>query len=257
MVASQRVLRILILTMTAVFALLVIPAARADSFTFSVSGSTEIYFTSPNDNYWGYYTTGFDQTGTTTELEVEAPFVSETLDLANQSFFLPAGSTITSASIELVLPTTTLNGTSVASNVTSEHLPPPNPSDPTQIAPTFVDPGTATLTSFYQVNGISVGSGLVDLTDELPIISGNQISTGALSLNLVGASGFMEETVATQGFNYSGYVTATGQVSLPYTLEVVGTYTPAATPEPSAVVLLGTGMLALMAGAWWRRNAIS
>jgi len=37
----------------------------------------------------------------------------------------------------------------------------------------------------------------------------------------------------------------------------VGTYTPAATPEPSAVVLLGTGMLALMAGAWWRRNAIS
>jgi hypothetical protein len=252
----------LVLTLTAVFVLFVVPAARADSFTFSVSGSTLVYLNSPNDNYWGTYESPFDGS-VTTEVSDWAPYVAAQLNLANLSFFLPVGSTITSGSIELILPTTTLQGTSVATNVTTEHLPPPDQDSPVGTLPTF-DPGTASLYPFDSVNGIGSGDGVFDLTMGFgqtvysPLISGNEISTGDLALELSGASsGEMVAMVATQGYNYDGYVDINGEVNVPYTLEVVGTYTPpAATPEPSAVVLLGTGMLALMAGAWWRRNAI-
>jgi hypothetical protein len=242
--------------MAAVSLLLVVPTAVADSFSFSVSGSTQINFMSPDDNYWGVYETYVDGPGTASEVAIEAPFVNGELSLAGLSFSLPAGSTITSASMELVLPTTAVEGSFVATNVTSEQLPQPNPDDPTHIAPTFVNPQPVSVNPFEFVNGIGrYTDGVFHLTDA-PVVSGNQISTGDLSLELTGASAFMEAVVATQGFNYAGYVDATGQANLPYTLEVVGTYTPpAAAPEPSGMVLLGTGVLALMAGAWWRRAA--
>jgi hypothetical protein len=261
MVASKRVLSMLALTMTAVFVLLVVPAARADNFTFSVSGSTLVYLDSPNDNYWGTYESPY-YGSVTTEVRDWAPYVYGQLNFTNVSFVLPAGSTITSGSIELILPTTILQGTSVATNVTTEHLPPPDLDSPVGTLPTF-DPGTAYLYPFDRVNGIGSNNGTFDLTMGFgltvysPLINGNQISTGDLALTLSDAqTDEMEAMVATQGSNYNGYVDVNGEVNVPYTLEVVGTYTPAATPEPSAVVLLGTGMLALMAGAWWRRNAI-
>lgn len=255
MSSFKRVLPVVVLTMAGASSLFVAPAALADSFTFTVSSSTLVTLNSPNDNYWGYYDTNGDGPGTTPEVRVNAPLVNGGLSLADASFFLPAGSTVTSASMELILPTTILTGTSVATTV--GHLPPPNPDDPIQIAPTFVDPGTAYLYPVSPVNGTSdAGPGVFDITDQAPVIAGNQISTGDVSLTFTGDNGWMEAIVATQGYNWSGYVDATGEVELPFTLEVVGTYTPpAATPEPSAVVLLGTGVLALMAGAWWRRAA--
>jgi hypothetical protein len=252
MVSFKRVLPVLVLTMAAVSLLLVVPTAFADSFSFSVSGSTQINLNSPNDNFWGDYETHVDGPGTTSEVGVGAPSVSGALALTNLSFFLPAGSTITSSSMEFILPTTAVEGTSVAF-IASEHLPPPNPNDPTQIAPTFVNPGTATLNPFGFVNGRGGDNGIFDLTDEVPVVNGNEISTGDVSLEFTGASGSMEAIVATQGYNYAGYVDASGEVNIPYTLEVVGTYT--VTPEPSGMVLLGTGMLALMGSAWYRRAA--
>lgn len=253
MVSFKRVLPAVVLGMVAL-------PAFADSFSFSVSGSTQITLTSPNDNFWGDY----ESNGNRSTVNAEAPYVTGGLSLANLSFFLPAGSTITSASLELILPATYTYGTSVETNITQERLPPPDTSEPVGSAPTF-DPGTAYLEPFSFVNGRSGGDGIFDLTGDAPVvgggispgdspvIGGNEVSTGDLSLELSGAIGGMEATVATQGDNYSGYVGGTGEVSLPYTLEVVGDYT--VTPEPAGIVLLGTGMLALLAGVWWRRTA--
>jgi hypothetical protein len=241
-----------VLTMAAVSLLLVAPTAFADSFSFSVSSSTLVNLSSPNDNYWGDYETHVDGPGTTPEVRVNAPFVNGEISLTNVSFFLPAGSTITSASMELILPTTVVDGTSVAGTV--GHFPPPNPSDPTQIAPTFVDPGTAYLNPISSVNGTSnAGAGIFDITDQAPVITGSQISTGDVSLDFTGDNGWMEAIVATQGYNFGAYVDASGEVNLPFTIEVVGDYT--VTPEPSGMVLLGTGVLALLAVAWWQRAA--
>jgi hypothetical protein len=251
MVSFKRVLPILVLTMAAVSLLLVVPTALADSFSFSVSGSTQINFMSPDDNFWGVYETYVDGPGTASQVAIEDPFVSGVLSLASLSFTLPAGSTITSASLELILPTTAVEGSFVATNVTSEGLPQPNPEDPTHIAPTFANPQSVSVNAFEFANGIGrYTDGVFHLTDA-PVVSGNQISTGDLSLELTGASAFMEAVVATEGYNYAGYVDGTGQAELPYTVEVVGDYT--VTPEPSGMVLLGTGVLVLMTVAWWRR----
>lgn len=259
MVASKKSLPIALFTMMTMFVLLVVPAARADSFSFSVSGSTLVYLLSPNDNYWGVYESP-SHGSVTTEVQDYAPYVYGQVNITDLSFFLPAGSTITSGSIELILPTTTLQGTSVARNVTTEHLPPPDQDSPVGTLPTF-DPGTSSLYPFDFVNGIGSGDGLFNLTTGCcntvysPVIKGNEISTGDLALSLSGgSSGPIEAMVATQGSNYDGYVDVNGQVNVPYTLEVVGTYAPpVTTPEPSAVVMLGTGMAALMAAALRRR----
>ena len=245
MVSWKRVVSVLVLGLVAL-------PVYADSFTFSVSGSTQVSLNSPNDNFWGTYDTNVDGPGTTPEVRANAPNVSGGLNLTNLSFFLPAGSTITSASVEVILPTTVLEGTSVVF-IANEHLPPPNPADPTQIAPTFVDPGTAYLGPFEFVNGRGGDDGIFDLINALPVINGNEISTGDISMEFTDASGYMEANVANQGYNWSGYIDATGEVNVPYTLEVVGDYT--VTPEPSGMVLLGTGILALLVAAWYRRTA--
>jgi hypothetical protein len=59
--------------------------------------------------------------------------------------------------------------------------------------------------------------------------------------------------VATPGYNWSGYIDAAGSVDLDYRLVVDVEYvTPeSVTPEPSSLLLLGTGILAL-AGAMFR-----
>ena len=253
MVAWKKVLPVLALGAFAF--LVVVPAAFADSFSFSVSGSTQISLNSPNDNYWGDYETRADAFGTTSVVHAVVPNVGDLLEITNDSFYVPVGSTITSASLELILPTGVVNGTSQLANVTSERLPPPDPGNPTHTAPTFANPGTASLNPFSFVNGRGGSNGVFDLLN-VPVVSGNEISTGDLSLELTGASGQLAALVATQGFNYAGYVDGTGEVDLPYTLELVGTYTPAAcTPEPSGLVLLATGVLAMLAAAWYRRTA--
>jgi hypothetical protein len=82
-----------------------------------------------------------------------------------------------------------------------------------------------------------------------PLISGNEVSTGDLGL-YAEILGSIHDTVATPGVNWDGYIGGSGQVLIPYTVELDVTYSPV--PEPSAFALLGTGILAL-AGATRRR----
>jgi hypothetical protein len=209
--------------------LAIAPAAVADSMQLSVNSSVLVNFTSPYDSYWGVYVSGqpytdfpsFDTTG------VFANFSSVSL-------FVPAGNAVTSASINVTLPANPIQGTGV--NFAQTSFPTPNPGSPS-IAPTFN--GTGSTDVFVSYPPIIFH----------PLISGNEVSTGDLGL-YAEIQGSIHDTVATPGVNWNGYIGGSGQVLIPYTVELDVTYSPV--PEPSVFALLGTGMLGL-AGATRRR----
>ena len=209
--------------------LAVAPAAIADSLQLTVNSSALVNFTSPYDSYWGVYISGqpytdfpsFDMTG------VFANFSSV-------SVFVPAGNAVASASINVTLPPNPIQGTGI--NFAETPFPTPNPNSPS-IAPTF--------------NGNGSTNVFVDYAAIIfhPIISGNEVSTGDLAL-YAEILGSIHDTVATPGVNWNGYIGGSGQVLIPYTVELDVTYSPV--PEPSAFALLGTGIFAL-AGATRRQ----
>jgi PEP-CTERM motif len=227
------------------------PAALADSFQFSISSSVQEFITNEgNESYESIYSTGPDAWGTQPSVESVTPSYGNS-SFANISFSLPSGSTVTSATLELLLPSTTVHGT--AELFGGGGLVPPDPDNDVSIGPTF-NPGTSTVVVkgiLDNVDGtFADGSGEgFDLSSNLLVINGNEISSGDLSgdnLHFL-VDGTISATVNTQGYNTEGYVGGSGQANIPYTLEVVGTYSPV--PEPSTIALLGTGILGLAGAA--------
>ena len=199
--------------------------AVADSIQLLVNSSVLAKFSSPNDNFWGTYSTG--------EPYTDHPSLGSVLvfaDFPSVSVFVPTGNAVTSAIINVILPQNPIQGTGV--NFTLTSFQPPNSG--ISIAPTFN--GTGSTNVFVS----SQGSSFFPLP--APIISGNQVSTGDLDLNFL-LNGVIQDTVASSGVNWAGYIGGSGQVLIPYTVELDVTYAPV--PEPSTFVLIGAGIFAI------------
>jgi hypothetical protein len=222
---------------------LLCPAAFADSFLFSLSSTTETTMVSPDDNFWGTYSTASPG-------PVTVDFTYGTATVPGFSFSLAPGSTITSATVFLLLPTTETPGTSTGFVAPEAPFPPPDPSEPST-APTFGSGTFSVAGTDFGTIGVAGSScigfgsgGTFDLCN-IATIGGDEVSSGILDLTMLLPSEVETHVSATSpGSNWAGYVDATGTVDLPYTIEVEGTYTPAVTPEPSSIFLLGTAMLA-------------
>jgi hypothetical protein len=202
--------------------------ALADSIQLLVSSSVLAKFSSPNDNYWGTYSTvapywDYPSLGSVLVLA----------DFASVSVFVPTGNAVTSAIINVSLPQNPIQGTGV--NFAIGSFQPPNPGG-TSIAPTFNRTGSTNVFVFPDP---------FIFPPPKPIISGNEVSTGDLTLPFL-LSGVILDTMTTPGVNWAGYIGGSGQVLLPYTVELDVTYAPV--PEPSTFVLIGAGIFAIAGG---------
>jgi hypothetical protein len=212
--------------LAAVLLLTITPAALADSIQLSVSSSVLANISSPNDNFWGTYSTSAPYT----DFPSLGGNMKAVADFSSVSLFVPAGNVVTSAAINVILPTPQLHGAGI--NFPLQAFPPPNSG--ISIPPTF--------------NG--TGSSEVVVNNDpfffaVPIINGNEVSTGDLVLKFL-LVGTIEDSLATPGVNWDGYIGGSGQVDIPYTVELDVTYSPVS--EPSTFILLGTGIL-FLAGA--------
>jgi hypothetical protein len=206
--------------------LAVAPAAVADSIQLSVNSSVLVNFSSPYDSYWGVYISGQPYTDFPS-----FDFTGIFANFSSVSVFVPAGNAVTSANITVTLPPNPFQGTGI--NFAETSFPTPNPGSPS-IAPTFN--GTGSTDAFVYYAPVIFH----------PLISGSEVSTGDLGL-YAEIQGSIHDTVATPGVNWNGYIGGSGQVLIPYTVELDVNYSPV--PEPSAFVLLGTGILALAGAA--------
>src|ERR1700730_17838922 len=114
--------------------LTVAPAAIADSIHLSVNSSVLATFSSPTDNFWGTYYTGSPYT----DFPSLGFDVGAVADFSSVSVFVPTGNAVTSATINVILPTNPVQGTGV--NFALNSFAPPNPG--ISIAPTFNGTGS-------------------------------------------------------------------------------------------------------------------
>ena len=158
-------------------------------------------------------------------------------NFANVSLFVPEGSLINSATINVIVPSSQIIGTGELGGV--QDLAPPYPG-PSQ-APSFAA-GRSVVSAWF----VDIGGPLT------PIINGNEISTGDLNL-LIDFTGNIFASANDPGINWNGYIGGNGQVDIPYTVQMDVTYSPV--PEPSSIALLGTGILG--AAGFARRKVLT
>jgi len=219
------------------------PAALANSIQFTVNSSVAVTGYSPNDSYWGYYATLPDAFGTTPTVNAGIQSFGADTIFSNVSFSVPAGSVITSATMNLVFPNGSIDGTGSVGPA-SENLPQPDPNGP-HIPPTF-GPGTSVFSIndvFLQGNGTSSEYNFPLYT---PFINGDEVSTGTWDLEFIG-QGYVFAPVTVQGYNWDGYIGGEGQATIPYSVQIDVNYTPV--PEPPGFVLLATAMIGLVSVA--------
>jgi hypothetical protein len=208
--------------LAAAFLLGVAPAAHADSIQLTVNCSVLANISSPNDNFWGEYTTSRPQS---IDLPSLGP-ASVTASFSSVSLFIPAGDVVTSATIDIVVPSTEIQG---AGNIFIEKfISPPDPGGAPSKAPGLGGPDISEVHASYESHLLS------------PLINGDIISTGDLNL-VFDLQGYIEGSVVDPGVNWDGYIGGSGQVDIPYTVQLDVTYSPV--PEPSTLALLGTGLL--------------
>jgi hypothetical protein len=206
--------------------LAVVPVVQADSLQLSVNTSYVANLTSPSDSFYGVYLNISTQPPS---LDYPSVCCFLFVPVSNVSVFAPAGSVVNHATESIVLPNESLQGTGFVfpAGVFGGSIDPSLPS----IAPTF---GTSGITQLSVDNVFFQGA---------PIINGDETSTNfqfvALSI-----SGRFESGLADPGFNWAGYISGQGQVTVPYTIQLDVDYSPV--PEPSALALFGTGALGIV-----------
>ena len=205
------------------------PAVLADSIQLSISTSALADISSPNDSYYGQY---YNVSSQSLPIDFPSACCVTSVPFSNISLFVPAGSTITSAVLNIVLPTTQLEGTGFLI--------------PEAQFGAAEDPSLPSVAPIFSPNGTSQILLGPPVLVPLPTINGDEVSTDIQDLTF-GYGGRIEGGFTNPGSNWAGYIGGEGQVVIPYTVELDVTYTPV--PEPSTFALLATGILALAGAA--------
>ena len=205
------------------------PAVLADSIQVSINTSAVADISSPNDNYYGQY---YNVSSQSHPIDFPSACCVTSVPFSNISLFAPAGSTVTSAVLNILLPTTELEGTGFLI--------------PEAQFGAAEDPSLPTVAPISSLSGES--QILVDppVFVPQPTINGDEVSTDIQDLTF-GYGGRIEGDFSNPGSNWAGYIGGEGQVVIPYTVELDVAYTPV--PEPSTFALLATGIFALAGAA--------
>jgi hypothetical protein len=202
------------------------PAALADSIQLSVNTSVVANLDSPNDNYWGEYVNLAGDPIFVTGAGIHSVASAGFSDI---SLFLPSGSVITSATVSILLPPNGVQGTGSVF--------------PLGMFPDTADPSLPSVAPTFSQNGTSLVFVSPFFDDLGPIINGNEVSTNLHDLPFV-FGGAIFSDVVDPGSNWAGWLGGSGQVDFPYTVQLDVSYSPPV-PEPSSLILFGTGGIAL------------